>query len=593
MLSVLLFASLSGLVLSDSLLDSQAGIATLFLKAEQDQALCPLCQFESHKIQSCYTRTIADLPFGEIKLVLKVRTRRFWCSNGKCQRKIFAEGFTHLVTRKARRTSRLNIRLSEFGFAQGGEPGARLATKAGMPVSGDTLLRLVRRLAITDYQTPQLLGVDDFALKKGQNYGTILVDLVDHRPIDLLEDRTADSFAKWLAVHPGVEIISRDRASSYADGGHKGAPSALQVADRFHILQNLTNTIKDVFVLQSSWLKLIELNPVQAPCNTTYECEEVVSRDSIQEELTFVVQTQQQPCVLDFILQSPVPHPDEQPPKEKRYNAHFRRAAALKQSRRASRIERYTKVTTLHAQGESIAGISRQMRLGRGTVKKFVDAEDYPEPMMRKSRGFSKLKPFEQYLQQRWHSGQKKVKTLFAEIKEKGYNGGLTTVYDYIVREFRNVSEDELREKFDKTPAKKVTREKLENLTPRRAAWLMICKSEKLKEPQKEELKKLLEVHKEVEPLYRLVQDFREMLMEHKIESWGSWIERAKMADLAPILSFVGGLVRDADAVKAAIICEISNGQVEGQVNRLKLIKRQMYGRAKLDLLKARVLART
>jgi transposase len=593
MLSILLCASLGGFVLEDFLVDTEAKLATLFLKAMPDQASCPLCQLESNKIQSCYTRTLADLPFAEFRLVLKVHTRRFWCTNEECQRKIFAEGFAHLAARKARRTLRLTTRLSEFGFAQGGEPGARLATKAGMPVSGDTLLRLVRRTAITDYQTPQLLGVDDFALKKGHKYGTILVNLTTHRPIDLLEDRTADTFAKWLQEHPGVEIISRDRASSYADGGHRGAPNALQVADRFHILQNLTATLKEIFILQSCWLKLIEPSPEQAVSNLV--CEEIAltSIEIGEEHLPVVIQSEEQHLESILTLDPNLVQPNEVTPREKYYNARFRRLENLKQSRRSSRIERFTKVKTLHAQGENLAEIGRQTGLDSRTVKKFVEAESYPELNIHKTRGFSLLKPYEQYLRERWSSGQKTVKVLVAELKEKGYPAGSTMVYDYVVRKLKMLSPDELRKKIDKNRVERAEGINLEILTPRKAAWLLICKGEQLKEPQQDELKKLIRIHPEVAPLYQLVQDFREMLMEHKIENWGSWIERAKTACLAPILSFVGGLERDADAVKAAIISEISNGQVEGQVNRLKLIKRQMFGRAKLDLLKARVLART
>lgn len=590
MLSLLLYASLGGFILGDFLVDAEAKIATLFLKAEAAKTPCPLCQLESNKIQSCYTRTLADLPFAEFSLVLKLYTRRFWCNNGECQRKIFAEGFHDLAARKARRTLRLNTRLSEFGFAQGGEPGARLATKGGMPVSGDTLLRLVRSMAPGESEVPQLLGVDDFALKKGHNYATILVDLATHQPIELLEDRTADTFATWLENHPGVEIISRDRASAYAEAGHRSAPQALQIADKFHILQNLTQTLKELFTLQNHWLKLVDPT---APLSEVSTAPEVID---VHSEATFSQIELPSPVLLLDATGKEQPDlltENDPSPKGKRYNAHFNKAVQLEQNRRVRRFERYTKVMELHKQGESMARISFKLGIDQRTVKKFVVAEGYPELTPHKARGFSILKPFENYLQESWNKGQRTVKVLLGELKEQGYRGGSTIVYGFVRRELKKLAENELQEKIRGTGIRKAGRANLEEITPRKGAWLLICKSEKLKETQQDELKKLISIHPEVASIYQLVQDFREMLMEHKIENWGSWLERAKATGLASLQSFVGGLERDADAVKAAIISEISNGQVEGQVNRLKLIKRQMFGRARLDLLRARVLART
>ncbi len=235
---------------------TQANI-TLNISSTQTVVNCPVCQFSTHRIHSHYERTLSDLPWADYSIILQLYVRKFFCINPLCKRRIFTERLSS-VAPWARRTRRLNERLTAIGLANGGAAGSRLSQRLGLRASRNTLLNLVRRIPLPLFNSLKIIGVDDFCFRKCKTYGTIVVDLETNKPVTLLKDRSAETLSSWLKEHPGIKIVSRDRAKAYEKGIKSGAPDAIQVADRFHLLQNLAQTLYEVFGIHSKEIKTVE-----------------------------------------------------------------------------------------------------------------------------------------------------------------------------------------------------------------------------------------------------------------------------------------------------------------------------------------------
>jgi transposase len=308
---------------------------------------CPRCAVPSSSVHSRYQRHLTDVPWGSHPVRLQLTVRKFVCRNPTCRRRIFTERVPELVAAYARKTHRLVAALQAIGMALGGQAGARLTRRFGLPTSRDTLLRLVRRLPLPVIPPLRAIGVDDWTHRKRQRYGTIVVDLEQRRPVALLHDREADTLATWLRPHPGVTSIARDRMKAYIDGARAGAPQATQVADRFQLLQNLAEALDRVFSAHGHGLKAVS---------------EALSR-------TPVVQPDGRTAV-------PVPPPMPSPQAQTR--------AA---QRRARWLATYAKVWTLSRQGWSNRAIAQQLGIGRMTVVRHLQAPSFPETQRAERHG--------------------------------------------------------------------------------------------------------------------------------------------------------------------------------------------------------------
>ena len=535
----LLFPSCPDLLLEEVTSESQ----TIFLtvSSSKQAVACPNCAQVSTKVHSRYTRTLADVSLMDYAVRLHVHVRRFFCSNPFCGRKTFAESFPNLAQARARRTHRQISRLSAIAKELGGRPGTRESANACMPVSRHTLLRLLRRASIVAASPPRVLGVDDWALRKGHTYGTILVDLERHRIVDLLPDRQAETFAAWLGEHPGIEVISRDRASAYAEGGRAGAPEAIQVADRWHLLHNVANALDPVLRRQERHLK--------QPKNTT---------DNQGQK--------QEPAALEL------------------------RLTPTQQQRREHLQEHYAQVQSLYEQGHSLHEITKMVGIDTNTLRYFVHNQPWARSQARagSKAGRASLDAYLPYIHKRWKAGCRNGMQLWRELRAKGYSGSASSVRPYLAL-LRQAPHELLP---PGSPKKKQPASKQEENTfsVRRLIWLVLSRPEQLTPEQAQEVARVSTLHPDVTLAFKLAQTFAKMLRDKSVEALPLWLTSAQVSSLPEFSQLAQGIERDRAAVEAALSRPESNGQTEGKVNKLKCIKRQMYGRAKFDLLRQRML---
>ncbi|MDX2291821.1 MULTISPECIES: ISL3 family transposase [Streptomyces] len=488
------------------------------------QAACPGCRCWSGRVHGSYLRFPRDLPTAGKLVVVSLRVRRFVCLEGSCPRKTFAEQVPGLTRRFGRRTERLRSTLVSVALALAGRAGARMADAFGVRVSRNTLLRLITSLPDPPAATPRVVGVDEYAQRKGRIYGTVLVDVETRRPVDLLPDREADTLAAWLAERPGIEIICRDRALFYAEGATRGAPQALQVADRWHLWHNLGEAAEKCVYRHRGCLR-----PTPAP----------LEEPQLAPEATEL---------------SPWP------------TGH--RFAERTRAKHAT-------VHALLAAGHSKRSIARQLGMGLNTVLRFSRATE-PEQLFTgqwQSRP-TKLDAYKPHLDQRWQEGCTNAWKLWEEIKELGYPDGYGNVRAYVSRNLRGRPQPV----GPRPPsARAVTR------------WIL-THPDALPEGDQLQLKAVLAGCSSLESLASHVRAFADMLTQLRGEQLPEWIASAAATDLPSLQRFARHLERDLDAVTAGLSHPWNSGVVEGHVNRIKMLKRQMFGRAGFELLRKRVL---
>ena len=545
------------------------------------RSVCPHCQTISERIHSSYSRHPADLPLAGYTVCLGMAVHRFFCDNGDCEAKTFTERIPAFIQHYARRTDRLAIKQQSVAIEAGGAIGQRVLTLLDMPVNSDTLIRFIRNAPEPNVATPRVVGVDEWSQRKGQSYGTILVDLEAHRPVDLLPDKSAESFAKWLQEHPGVEIISRDRGVEYIKGATEGAPDAIQVADRWHLLKNLRDALKRLLESNRACLKAAaEKATDESQTDESHELKQEQASNTDQVSYTDIdSHSTSTEDLADKHTQN----------KQLETTQKLTRAEQEKQARHAIRQERYEAVCQLHQQGVSIRGIARRLRLSRHTVRKYIKAEAcpmYPEDVKRRS----KLAPYAGYIQQRWEAGCHNASQIWRELRDLGFDGSRGLVACWISKQrAKDPSSFAVPPSPDSAPT---PNPEVVPWSSSRASWLLVKQEEELKEEDKQALERMKQADGKVAQAYDLGQRFTKMVRERQHESLLPWLEDVARSKIDALTGFANGIKQDLAAVTNALSLPWSNGQTEGQVNRLKLIKRQMYGRANFDLLRRRVLAR-
>ena len=498
------------------------------------QVACPACGVLSGRVHSRYERRLSDTAVAGQETMVCLRVRRFFCGNQGCSKKTFAEQVPGLTTRYGRRTSGLTAALRAVALALGGRAGARLAGRLATGVSRMTLIRLIRALpepAVA--HAPAVLGVDEFALRRGHSYGTVLVDVQTRRPVDVLPDRSADSFAAWLGAHPGAEVVCRDRAGCYADGAARGAPAAIQVADRWHLWHNLGEA-----------------------------AERAVARHRRCLGVAVTAMTGEQPEGRADHAETAVPAPTASP-----------RSGRVAERTR----QRYAAIHGLLAEGNSVRAIAAELGLARNTVRRFARAADPEQLLVHDGTGHrpSMLQEHVPYLHQRWNAGCTDATRLWRELRARGYRGGYSLVRDYLAP---------LRATAV-APASAPQPPKVRKVT----SWIM-SDPRGLTTDDKAQLAAILTACPELAALRTHVTAFAELMIQRRGRDLEKWINAATDSGQPELRSFITGLRRDQDAVTAGLTLPYSSGVVEGHVNRIKMLKRQMYGRASPDLLRRRIL---
>lgn len=490
----------------------------ILLRSRRPSATCPGCGRQSRRVQSRYVRRPADLPLGGRRVELTVVARRFWCDAVLCGRRIFCEQFDgSVLSRYGRRTQRLETIIHHLGLALGGRPAAAFANRLMMPVSNDTLLRVVRRRVVEQNDELCVIGIDDFAFRRGQTYGTIVCDLERRRPVTLLPDRALDTSRAWLAEHPSISIVARDRGGGYGEAITRALPDAEQVADRWHLMENSSRAFLD------------------AVGKSMRQIRQAVGSNVVDPKLLTYAERLQ-------------------------YEGYLRRQ------------ETNEAIRELSKKGTSIRQIVRQTGHSRKVVRDVLRGQRLDVFRTRPNS----LDSWLPWLNSRWEEGARNALALWRQMRTKGFPGQSGVVSQWAQR--RRLAEKASQSGLARTPSARVISRLMTS------ARNDLAKSEAI-------LVAAIEVKvPELVVARTAIGDFQSMIRSKTAHKLDGWLEAAKTSLVG---SFASGVEKDIGAVRNAIISPWSNGQTEGQITRLKLIKRQMYGRAKLDLLQARLIGAT
>jgi transposase len=521
-------------------LTTTADAITAHMQTSERTSSCPLCHQPSSRVHSHYFRSLVDLPLHGVTMRLALLTRRFFCATVDCPRRIFTERLPGIVTPYARRTVQVDIWLHLVGLALGGEAGARLLSSLGIQRSPDTVLASIRSLMAPPYAPPRVVGVDEFAFRRGRVFGTILVDWETHHILDLLPDCTVATVQQWLQHHPSIEMVSRDRATNFGEAIRQGAPQAIQVADRWHVLENLGKR-GEMF-----WRE---------------------HKDRLQTPRQVQL--------------------DAHPPLRNRTDRMERRSIDYHQNR----VDLYGRVHELHQRGLNAHAIATLLEMTRHTASKYVHMTAPPTRRRGPDGQPLAIEAFAPYLLQRWNEGCRNANQLWREVVARGFSQSAKTVSRYVAvlrhetgqpRSFRAVPPD---------PQYDVNQPPRAALTPRQAAKLFQRRPRLLTASEQAQIAHLCQ-QEDVATFYQHVQTFCQLVRSRQGDQWEAWLIRIEAEGTTELQAFARGIRKDQAAMTAGFTLKYSQGPVEGHVHRVKLIKRSSYGKMGFSLLRQRVLLR-
>lgn len=492
------------------------------------EAVCPACRQISTRLHSHYTRSPADAPCFGMAVRVDLTVQRFRCENAMCSKITFAERFVEMLLPYARRATRLTDMLREIAFCVGGEAGKRLGQILGMYTSASTLIRIIRATVLPDHANVTHVGIDDWAKRRGHTYGTILVNLETHQVIDLLPDREPETVATWLREHPEIELVTRDRGTNYIIGVTAGAPQAEQVADRWHLLKNMSEAVQRQLFSHTSDLRHAAEIRAGLPASKPPDVDET---------------------------QNIVPP-----------STSNRRQLIVDEVKRQA------------DEGISQRQIAHNLKMSRNTVARYVALDGPLPPKKMAYRQISSVARYADELKRRWEDDAcHNIKQLWRELRTRGFNGSYVSVWRFM----------QSFQRPEHTPT-------VNPITIRTAVVLLTQPEANLDHEQQQILQALLSVNPVFKRIHGLVQRFGQLIRGTASEdNYDRWRTDVTASDIKYLKTFAVELHKDDEAVRAAMTSPWSNGQTEGQVNRLKTLKRQMYGRANFDLLRLRVLYRS
>jgi transposase len=520
--------------------DHDGDLVTFRVRAKAGDAACPGCRRRSARVHGRYQRQLADLPLGGRPVRVIVHVRRFKCANPRCAQSTFSEQVPGLTAPFARRTPTLTKALVKVAVSVAGRAGSRLAAGLAMPCCRDVLIRLIRAQPLPDAGHVTILGVDDFAVRRGQSYNTILIDMDTRKPVDVLPDREAETLAAWLRDHPEVLVTCRDRASAYAEGIRAGAPQAIQVADRFHLWKNLCEAAGKTVAAHHHCLRAAAAEAAPA--------------------------APEPPAPLSAAEAAAPP-------------ARVRR---LTQRTR----ERHAAVHEALARGLSRSAVSRELNLDIQTVRRFANAMSAEELLGKAENRTTSLDPWTGLDCQRWNEGITSATAITAELRGLGFKGSAQVVRRYL-QPLRlpgtSPSHPDPRHRRPAAATPAVPK-------PRAISRALLTHPDRLTEDDALIIKTATTGCAHLERLHQHVRAFAKIMAQRHGQELPGWLDAIEAGDLPALRSLATGMRRDLPAIINGLTLEHNSGAVEGNVTRVKKLKRDGYGRANFDLLRARIL---